>query len=652
MVAAGGGVDGAGPGVFALTVDPDLDAMGARREWHAHFAHRDTVGFQALGRDGVLLGGAVDRHGDAHGSALAFDGLGGAHVHGTVVLGRRRGLGGIEPGAVRAEREDELRCFRGRIAEAQVRGQQHGGAEHNGEHRGRQTCGPEPRCSGWRLVIAFEQPRGGGRRQVRAQRVEVDERHAARVGAIRAELRLARAGEARGEKDVTLAAMGFAGGAADDEDGPRPLGDDALEHLGLDPARAGNRAHGVAGQAALPRRLVEEFPAAVVLRADEGEGGFFAEGEGGSDEGLEFARDALAVDRDIFSQYITRTLEGHPNIRILHEEIAEIPTDCFCIIATGPLTSDKLSQAIRAATKSQHLYFYDAISPIVEGETIDYGIAFRAARYGKGGDDYVNCPMNREEYDRFYDALLVAETVKPHEGMEDEAKFFEGCLPIEELARRGRDTLRYGPMKPVGLTDPRTGREPYACVQLRLENLMADAYNIVGFQCHLKYGEQKRVLQLIPGLEAAEFIRFGQMHRNTYICSPRLLRETLQMRMHPRVLFAGQISGIEGYTEAMATGMIAGMNAARLAQGREPAAPPRASAVGSLAFYLANADAANFQPANTTFALLPPLEPEVRKIARRKADRHRIQVDRGLTAFTEWLAQIGEAAQAAGAGAD
>ncbi|HMX24384.1 MAG TPA: methylenetetrahydrofolate--tRNA-(uracil(54)-C(5))-methyltransferase (FADH(2)-oxidizing) TrmFO, partial [Blastocatellia bacterium] len=243
------------------------------------------------------------------------------------------------------------------------------------------------------------------------------------------------------------------------------------------------------------------------------------------------------------------------------------------------------------------------------------------------------------------EALSTAETVKPHAGMENEEKFFEGCLPIEELARRGVDTLRFGPMKPVGLPDPRTGREAYACVQLRLENLMADAYNIVGFQCHIKYGEQKRVLQLIPGLENAEFIRFGQMHRNTYICSPRLLSETLQMRAHPNVLFAGQISGIEGYTEAMATGMIAGMNAARLAAGLEPAAPPRESAVGSLTFYLANADAKNFQPANTTFALLPPLEPQLRKQARRKADRHRIQVERGLKAFNDWLAEIGEANQ-------
>jgi methylenetetrahydrofolate--tRNA-(uracil-5-)-methyltransferase len=353
---------------------------------------------------------------------------------------------------------------------------------------------------------------------------------------------------------------------------------------------------------------------------------------------------ALAVDREQFAALVTERLSQHPNIELRREEITQINPDEITVVAAGPLASPALSEAVARLTGQDRLYFFDAISPIVDGETINYDIAFKAARYGKGGDDYVNCPMNKEEYDRFYDALINAETVKPHAGMEDEEKFFEGCLPIEELARRGRDTLRYGPMKPVGLDDPRTGRMPYACVQLRLENLLADAYNIVGFQCHLKYGEQKRVLQLIPGLEQAEFIRFGQMHRNTYICSPRLLNETLQMRQHPRVLFAGQISGIEGYTEAMATGMIAGMNAARLARGLAASAPPRLSATGSLTFYLANADAANFQPANTTFALLPPLEPELRKQAKRKADRHRIQVERGLQAFTNWLAEIGETA--------
>jgi methylenetetrahydrofolate--tRNA-(uracil-5-)-methyltransferase len=355
---------------------------------------------------------------------------------------------------------------------------------------------------------------------------------------------------------------------------------------------------------------------------------------------------ALAVDREKFSRLVTDALSNHPNIELRREEVTAINPDEITVVAAGPLASTALSDAIARLTGDDRLYFFDAISPIVDSETINYDVAFRAARYGKGGDDYVNCPMNKEEYLRFYEALRAAETVQPHEGMPEvlnaESKFFEGCLPIEELARRGVDTLRYGPMKPVGLRDPRTGREPYACVQLRLENLMADAYNIVGFQCHVKYGEQKRVLQLIPGLENAEFIRFGQMHRNTYICSPRLLRESLQMREHPNVLFAGQISGIEGYTEAMATGMIVGMNAARLAMGLEPAAPPRESAVGSLAFYLANADARNFQPANTTFALLPALEPEIRKTAKRKADRHRIQVERGLKAFNDWLSQIGE----------
>ena len=355
------------------------------------------------------------------------------------------------------------------------------------------------------------------------------------------------------------------------------------------------------------------------------------------------AGSALSVDREKFSAAITATLSQHPNIEIRREEVADINPNDITIIAAGPLASATLVAAIGKLTGEQDLYFFDAISPIVEGDTINYDIAFKAARYGKGGDDYVNCPMNKDEYLRFFEALTAAEKVKPHSGMHDEAKFFEGCLPIEEIARRGVDTLRFGPMKPVGLIDPRLGREPYACVQLRLENLLAEAYNIVGFQCHIKYGEQKRVLQLIPGLENAEFIRFGQMHRNTYICSPRLLKETLQMKQYPNVLFAGQISGIEGYTEAMATGMIAGMNAARIALGKAPAAPPRDSAIGSLTNYLANAEAKNFQPANTTFALLPQLEPELRKKMKKKADRHRIQVERGLKALNDWLVEIGEA---------
>ncbi|HZS08887.1 MAG TPA: methylenetetrahydrofolate--tRNA-(uracil(54)-C(5))-methyltransferase (FADH(2)-oxidizing) TrmFO [Blastocatellia bacterium] len=353
---------------------------------------------------------------------------------------------------------------------------------------------------------------------------------------------------------------------------------------------------------------------------------------------------ALAVDREKFSALVTERLAAHPNIEIIREEVTTINPEEITIVASGPLASPALSEAIARLAGTDGLYFYDALSPIVDGETINFDAAFRAARYGKGGDDYVNCPMTKDEYDRFYDALVSAETVKPHSEELEEEKYFEGCLPIEELARRGRDTLRFGPMKPVGLPNPRTGREAWAVVQLRLEDLMAEAYNIVGFQCHLKYGEQKRVLQLIPGLENAEFIRFGQMHRNTYICSPKLLRETLQMREHPRVLFAGQVSGIEGYTEAMATGMITGMNAARIANGLAAAAPPRASAIGSLAYYLANADARNFQPANTTFALLPPLGADERKKAKRKAERHRLQVERGLAEFRDWLETIGETA--------
>lgn len=354
---------------------------------------------------------------------------------------------------------------------------------------------------------------------------------------------------------------------------------------------------------------------------------------------------ALAVDREKFSALVTERLSSHPNIEIARTEVTTINPAEITVIACGPLASPALTTAIAQLTGSAGLYFFDAISPIVDGETINFSVAFRASRYGKGSDDYVNCPLNRAEYDRFYDALTTAETVRPHEGMEDEEKYFEGCLPIEELARRGRDTLRFGPMKPVGLTDPRTDREPYAAVQLRLENLMAEAYNIVGFQCHLKYGEQKRVLQLIPGLEQAEFIRFGQMHRNTYICSPRLLNGTLQMREHPQIFFAGQVSGIEGYTEAMATGMLAGMNAARVARGLPAVAPPRVSALGSLTHYLASATAKNFQPANTTFALLPPLEGEERRKTKRKADRHRMQCERGLRAFQEWLHETGEADQ-------
>ncbi|MDQ3745509.1 MAG: methylenetetrahydrofolate--tRNA-(uracil(54)-C(5))-methyltransferase (FADH(2)-oxidizing) TrmFO, partial [Acidobacteriota bacterium] len=268
---------------------------------------------------------------------------------------------------------------------------------------------------------------------------------------------------------------------------------------------------------------------------------------------------ALAVDRHKFAELITERVGSHPNITLVREEVTRVPEDAFTIIAAGPLCSDALAEEIARLTNGTGLYFYDAISPIVAADSVNTEVAFRAARYGKGGDDYLNCPMDEEEYARFYDALVSAQSV-PLQRFE-ETRWFEACLPIEELARRGRDTLRFGPMKPVGLRDPRTGREPYAAVQLRQENLMADAYNLVGFQNHLRYGEQARVLRLIPGLEQAEFLQFGQIHRNTYINAPRVLAPTLQMRERAEVFFAGQISGVEGYVESVATGWLAGLNA-------------------------------------------------------------------------------------------
>jgi methylenetetrahydrofolate--tRNA-(uracil-5-)-methyltransferase len=281
------------------------------------------------------------------------------------------------------------------------------------------------------------------------------------------------------------------------------------------------------------------------------------------------------------------------------------------------------------------LYFYDSISPIVESDSIDMSKVYLAARYDKGTADYINCPMSREEYDRFYDALVAAESVEERDW--EKLNYFEGCLPIEEIARRGRDTLRFGPMKPVGLRDPRTGKPPHAVVQLRQENLRADSYNLVGFQNHLKFGDQGRVLRLIPGLENACFLRYGQIHRNTYINGPTLLRDTLQMKFRPRILFAGQICGVEGYVESIATGLMAGIHAAALASGGEMVAPPRASAFGSLVHYVTQADAKNFQPANITFDLLPALEKRVRD----RQERHRMQCEVALRDFDQWLNRVG-----------
>src|SRR5438874_6546671 len=296
---------------------------------------------------------------------------------------------------------------------------------------------------------------------------------------------------------------------------------------------------------------------------------------------------ALAVDREQFAEYITERIAAHPRIEIVREEVTTIPLDAITIIATGPLTSVALTDQIMKLTGDDQLYFYDAIAPIIAADSIDQAIAFKAARYGKGGDDYLNCPLNEEEYAGFYQALIEAKSV-PLQRFE-ETRWFESCLPIEELARRGVDTLRYGPMKPVGLRDPRTGREPYAAVQLRQENLMADAYNLVGFQNHLRYGEQARVIRLIPGLERAEFLQFGQIHRNTYICAPRVLSGTMQMRERPNIFFAGQITGVEGDVESVAMGWLAGQIAARLLLGRALINSPRLSAMGALARYVSNA---------------------------------------------------------------
>jgi methylenetetrahydrofolate--tRNA-(uracil-5-)-methyltransferase len=349
---------------------------------------------------------------------------------------------------------------------------------------------------------------------------------------------------------------------------------------------------------------------------------------------------ALAVDRQQFADYVTHEIESHPNIEVVREEVTTIPADDIAIIATGPLTSDALTAEIMKFTGDDQLYFYDAIAPIIAGDSIDTSIAFRAARYGKGGDDYLNCPFDQEQYARFYDELINANSV-PLQRFED-TRWFEACLPIEELARRGVDTLRFGPMKPVGLFDPRTGREPYAAVQLRQENLMADAYSLVGFQNHLRYGEQARVLRLVPGLERAEFLQFGQIHRNTYIKAPSVLAATMQARSHPNIFFAGQITGVEGYVESVAMGWLAGKNAARVSRGEELLTAPRRSAIGALARYVSNAETKNYQPVNITFALLEPLSKDQARSVKRKRDRHLLQVSLALEEWDKWIAAVNE----------
>ena len=349
---------------------------------------------------------------------------------------------------------------------------------------------------------------------------------------------------------------------------------------------------------------------------------------------------ALTVDRELFAAEITRAIEGEPAIEIRREEVTTLDPAGVWIVASGPLTSDALAAEIAEITGSSRLYFYDSISPIVDAESIDTSIAFRASRYGKsldGTDDYLNCPLSKDEYEKFLDALLAAGSVPAHieedVPAEDSTRYFEACLPIEEIARRGRDTLRFGPMKPMGLTDPRTGRRPWAVVQLRQEDLRAGSYNLVGFQNHMRFGDQQRVLRLIPGLENAEFLRFGQVHRNTYINAPALLAPTLEMRARPGIFFAGQISGVEGYVESIATGLIAGRGAAALANGEAARPFPRQTALGSLCHYVSGADPAHYQPANITFDLLPKLETPPRDKKARYAEVCR----RALAALEEYL---------------
>jgi len=341
----------------------------------------------------------------------------------------------------------------------------------------------------------------------------------------------------------------------------------------------------------------------------------------------------------VFAAEVTGAIAGETRIELRRQEVTAIPEDAIVIVATGPLTSDTLAQDIARLTGSEQLFFYDAISPIVDADSVNTGVAFWASRYGKSVDgtgDYLNCPLDRKQYESFVDALLEAQPVTTHIE-EDRTPFFEACLPIEELARRGRDTLRFGPMKPVGLSDPRTGRRPYAAVQLRQENLRARSFNLVGFQNHMKFADQARVLRMIPGLENAEFLRFGQIHRNTYINAPALVSATLQLRTDPRVFFAGQISGVEGYVEAIATGLMAGVHAAALTAGEALRALPRETALGSLCHYIAGADPVDYQPANITFDLLPALdEASLERLRHDKKARHAEVCRRALEALGEY----------------
>ena len=347
------------------------------------------------------------------------------------------------------------------------------------------------------------------------------------------------------------------------------------------------------------------------------------------------AGSALAVDRDQFSQKITQALESHPNVRILREEIKEIPTDCLCILATGPLTSDALANAIRELTHTNHLYFFDAISPIIDADSIDMDKVFRASRYDKGTADYLNCPMDEATYGAFYDAMIKAEKVQPKDF--EKVPYFEGCIPIEVMAERGKQTMLFGPLKPVGLEDPKTGKRPHAVVQLRPENAHGTCYNMVGFQTKLTYPEQRRVFRMIPGLENVEFLRLGSLHRNTFINSPQLLRDTLQLKVRGTAFFAGQLVGVEGYTESAAMGGLAGINAARGLAGLSLVTPPPTTAHGSLLTYITTTDPRHFQPINTNFGLFPPLAGNIRD----KEQKRRKIGQRALEDLEAWKQRSG-----------
>lgn len=349
------------------------------------------------------------------------------------------------------------------------------------------------------------------------------------------------------------------------------------------------------------------------------------------------AGSALAVGREAFANLVTERVAAHPRIELIRAEITEIPATTPTVIATGPLTSPKLTRQIAALTGQSHLYFYDAMAPIVTGESINMDIAFRAARYGRGDDDYINCPLDRDEYARFVAALLAAEHIPLRSFEEEDERFFEGCLPVEEIARRGERSLAFGPLRPVGLIDPRTGKRPDAVVQLRQDNLAGTLYNLVGFQTNLKWGEQDRVFRLIPGLENAEFVRYGQMHRNTFINSPTLLQPTMQFTARPNLWFGGQITGTEGYIGSTASGLMAGWNAARSAQGKPPVILPPTTMLGALCHYVTHAEAKTFQPMKPNFGIMPPLTDK----RRNKRDRYAAYSARAMADLERFLSEWG-----------